>query len=257
MIDQVINNFNGFHLAVICCGFMVGGLVKGISSFGLPTVSIPLILLVLPLPVAISILAIPLIFTNFVQMMAAGGIKTSLRRHWILILPMLLGLPAGVYFLAIVNTQILTILLGILLVLITSLELMGVSLTFLKRREKIWGSIIGLASGLIGGMTSLFGILPIFFFVSLGLSKERFVSAVSILLFSGSVVLAISLQRTELLGPLEATYGLIGMIPIMLGIWIGTLIRKRVDQLFFRKVVLSLILIIGALMVYRSASALL
>ncbi|MBL4907702.1 MAG: sulfite exporter TauE/SafE family protein [Sneathiella sp.] len=255
MIDQVINEFNGAHFALICAGFLIGGLVKGISSFGLPTVSIPIILFVLPLPSAVSILALPLILSNFAQMISAGGIKASTKRHWPLLLPLLIGLPFGVYFLAIVNTQILTIVLGAVLILITSLELMGISLTFLKQHERVFGPVIGATSGVIGGMTSLFGIIPIFFLVSLDLSKEKFVSVVSVLLFSGSVVLAVSLERSALLGPLEAFYGLAGMVPIMFGIWVGTLIRKRVDQLLFRKIILSLILIVGISMIYRNFEA--
>lgn len=255
MFDQVINEFNGFHLAVICAAFMAGGLVKGISSFGLPTVSIPLILIVLPLPSAVSVLAVPLILSNMFQMILAGGIKLSIKRHWPLIGSMLIGLPIGVYLLSIVDIRVLTIMLGCVLILVASLELKGVSLSFLKNHEKIWGPVIGAASGVVGGMTSLFGIMPIFFFVSIGLSKERFVSAVSVLLFAGSLVLAISLERSSILGPLEATYGLIGMIPIMFSVWVGGQIRKRVDQVIFRKVILFLILIVGVSMILRSLNA--
>lgn len=234
---------------------MAGGLVKGISSFGLPTVSVPLILMVLPLPTVISVLAVPLILSNLFQMILAGDIKLSIKRHWLLIGSMLISLPIGVYFLSIVDIRFLTIMLGFILILIASLEIKGVSLSFLKNHEKIWGAVVGATSGVVGGMTSLFGIMPIFFFVSIGLSKEHFVSAVSVLLFTGSLVLAISLERSSILGPLEATYGLIGMVPIMFGVWIGTQIRKRIDQVFFRKVILSLVLIVGVSMIFRSLNA--
>jgi len=253
MIDQVISDFNILHISVICAAFLAGGFVKGVSSFGLPTVSIPFILIIAPLPTAISILAVPLIISNLFQMIFAGDIVGSIKRHWSLLLPLLIGLPVGVYFLALVDTQILTALLGVILVAITSLELRGISFTFLKSKEKLFAPIIGASTGIIGGMTSLFGIIPIFFFVSLGLPKERFVSVVSVLLFSGSLVLATSLQRSAFLGPLEATYGLIGLIPILIGVKVGTQIRKKVDQLFFRKIVLCLIFLVGISMIIRNA----
>ncbi len=256
MIDQIFNEFNSFHFAVICGALLLGGFVKGVSSFGLPTVSIPVLIFILPLPTAISILAIPMTLSNLVQMGVSGDIKGSVRRHWTLLLPLLVTLPIGAYFLAIVNTQLLTVMLGAILILVTSLDLMGISLTFLKKKEGLFAPLIGVTSGIIGGMTSLFGIMPIFFFVSLGLSKERFVSVVSVLLFSGSLVLSICLQRTAFLGPIEAFYGITGMIPILFGIWIGTLLRKRVDPLFFRKIVLVLILLVGVSMIYRSADSL-
>jgi len=256
MIDQIVQNFNLFHFAVICGALLLGGFVKGVSAFGLPTVSIPVIVFVLPLPFAISVLVIPMTLSNLVQMYFTGDVKGSIKRHWTLLLPLLLTLPIGTYLLAVVNTQMLTVILGIVLVIVTSLDLMGKSLTFLKEKQGFFAPAIGVSSGIIGGMTSLFGIMPIFFFVSLGLSKERFVSIVSVLLFSGSLVLAICLQRTDLLGVIQAFYGIVGMIPILIGIWIGTQLRKKVDPLFFRKVVLALILLVGLSMIYRAGIAL-
>jgi len=252
MIDQILSEFNIYHFGVICLAFSLGGLVKGISSFGLPTVSVPILILVLPLPTAISILAVPLVLSNFYQMLMAGDIKGSVQRHWSLYLSVLLSLPIGVYFLASADTSTLSIILGIVLIFVTSLELLGISFAFVKTKQAFIAPFIGVFSGVIGGMTSLFAIVPIFFFVAIGLEKNRFVSAVSVLLCTGSAVLAISLQRTNNLGALEAVYGIFGMVPIMLSIWIGTQLRKKVDQEFFRKVVLGLIFVIGISMIYRS-----
>lgn len=252
MIEQILNDFNVTHFAVICLAFSLGALVKGISSFGLPTVSVPILIMVLPLPTAISILAVPLVLSNFYQMMMAGDVKGSVQRHWSLYVTVLGTLPIGVYFLAAADTDTLSIILGVVLIFVTSMELLGLTFDFVKNKQAIIAPVVGIFSGVIGGMTSLFAIMPIFFLVAIGLNKERFVSAVSVLLCSGSAVLALCLQRTDHLGVLEAVYGLLGMIPIMLFIWIGTQLRKRVDQDFFRKVVLGLILLIGISMIYRS-----
>ncbi len=252
MLADLINAINPFHLAVICTAFFCGGLVKGTSSFGLPTVSVPILITVLPLPTALAVLAVPLVLSNVFQMFASGGIKAAIKRHWPLYLAILLTLPIGVYFLAIADISLLTIILGVALVIVTSLELFGIPLTFLKKHEHFYGPLIGVVSGIIGGMTSLFAILPIFFMVALGLEKEKFVSAVSVMLCSGSVLLAICLQRTDNLGSLELLYGVIGMIPIIIGIWLGTKLRDRVDQVKFRKFVLGLIFVIGLSMIYRA-----
>lgn len=251
MIDQLISDFNVTHFAVICLAFSLGALVKGISSFGLPTVSIPILILILPLPTAISVLAIPLVLSNFYQMMIAGDIKGSIQRHWSLYLPVLVTLPIGVYFLAIADTATMSIILGVVLIFVTSMELLGLTFDFVKNKQAYIAPVVGTFSGLIGGMTSLFAIMPIFFLVAIGLEKERFVSAVSVLLCSGSALLAICLQRADHLGTLEATYGLLGMVPIIFFLWVGAQLRKRVDQDLFRKVVLSLILLIGVSMIYR------
>jgi uncharacterized protein len=257
MLDNIINDFNVLHLIVICCALFSGGFVKGTSSFGLPTVSIPILITVFPLPTAVSVLAVPLVLSNVYQMVVSGGIRPAIKRHWILYLSLFISLPIGVYLLGIVDVRTLIPILGVVLVVVTSLELLGISLTFMRDHEKAFSPVIGIFSGIVGGMTTLFAILPIFFLVALGLDKDRFVSAVSVMLCFGSIVLAASLQRTDHLGTLEVTYGIIGMIPIILGIWLGTKIRNRVNQAVFRKIILSLILIVGISMIYRSRDILL
>ncbi|GLQ06124.1 sulfite exporter TauE/SafE family protein [Sneathiella chinensis] len=252
MLDQLLNDINLYHLTIICAALLCGAIVKGVSSFGLPTIAMPIMILVLPLPSAVSVLVVPLILSNLVQMSIAGDIKRSIKRHWNLYLPTLLSLPVGVYFLTSADTHLLTLVVGGVLTFVSLLELAGIQLKVLSRHETVFAPAIGIVSGIIGGMTTLFAIMPIFFLITLGLTKERFVSAVSVLLFSGSVVLAISLQRTAALGSLELVYGLIGMIPIYLGIKLGTHLRNYVNPDHFKKGVLSLLFLIGCSMIIRA-----
>ncbi len=252
MIAQYLPDFNLFHLLVVCLTLSFGGFVKGVSAFGLPTISVPIILSFMSLPAAVAILVVPMIVTNLVQMVMSGHIKLTFKRHWRLFAPLYLTIPIGVFLLSAVDTKYLLIVVGVVLIMVVTLEFSGVSFAFLGRREKIFGPLIGLVAGVIGGITTLFGILPIFFFVALGLDKEKFVAAVSVLLFTGSVALMLSLQSMNFLRLTELSYSLIGLGPLFAGMWAGTKVRHRIDQPTFKKVVLSLITLMGISMIYRA-----
>ena len=252
MIAQYLPEFNLFHLLVVCVAFALGGFVKGISAFGLPTIAVPIIVFFMSLPAAVAIMTIPMVITNFVQMMISGQIKSVIIRHWLLFLGLFIGLPIGVFMLSSVDTKYLLIGVGGFLILISTLEIFGISFAFLGTREKLYGPITGLAAGIIGGITTLFGTLPVFFFIALGLEKEKFVAAVSVMLFGGSIFLLLSLQSMDFLKPTEIAYSLLGLGPLFAGMWAGTRVRHWIDQKTFKKIVLGLVVLIGFIMIYRA-----
>ena len=254
MIAQYFPEFNLFHLLIVCIAFALGGFVKGISSFGLPTIAVPIIVFFMSLPSAVAIMVVPMVITNFVQMMISGQIKPVVARHWRLFLALFAGLPVGVFMLSAVDTKLLLIGVGGFLILIAGLEISGISFGFLGRREKLYGPIVGALAGIIGGITTLYGTLPVFFFIALGLEKEKFVAAVSVMLFAGSIFLLLSLQSMDFIRPTEVAYSLLGLIPLFAGMWAGTMVRYRIDQVTFKKIVLLLVAMIGVVMIYRAFS---
>jgi uncharacterized membrane protein YfcA len=252
MIAQYFPEFNLFHLLIVCLAFTLGGFVKGISAFGLPTVAVPIMVFFVPLPTAVAIMILPMMVTNFIQMLVTGQIKSSILRHWRLYLGLFLGLPIGVYMLSALNTDNLLIGIGVMLIVIALLELSVFSFGFLGRQEKISGPVIGFISGIIGGITTLYATLPVFFFIAIGLEKEKFVAAVSVMLFSGSIFLMLSLQSMDILGLTELAYSIIGLGPLFLSMWAGTKVRHLINQTTFRKFVLIMVAMIGVTMIYRA-----
>ena len=57
--------------------FLLAGTVKGLVGLGLPTITIALTSLVLPLPEAIALIALPTIFTNVWQAAVGGNFGSS------------------------------------------------------------------------------------------------------------------------------------------------------------------------------------
>src|SRR5205085_27609 len=72
--------------------FLLAGMVKGLVGLGLPTITIALTSLVLPLTEAIALIALPTIITNVWQAAVGGRFRVIVRRHWPLIAPLLVAL---------------------------------------------------------------------------------------------------------------------------------------------------------------------
>src|SRR5207247_1813025 len=77
-----------FGLAV----FLVAGTVKGLVGIGLPTITIALTSLVLPLTESIALITLPTVITNVWQAAVGGRFRYIVRRHWPLIMPLAVAL---------------------------------------------------------------------------------------------------------------------------------------------------------------------
>ena len=74
---------------------LLGGGIKGVIGLGLPLVSVPLLTYLLPVPVAISVLAAPVMVANCYQAMRGGLLVPVLRRIWPLLVAMVIGVLLG------------------------------------------------------------------------------------------------------------------------------------------------------------------
>ena len=85
-------------LLVVGAVFLLGGCVKGIVGFGLPTVSLALLTVALGLKDAMALIVVPSLLTNAWQALSGGAFLASLRRLGPFIAAMFVGawLGAGI-----------------------------------------------------------------------------------------------------------------------------------------------------------------
>src|SRR5260370_13425487 len=77
-----------FGLAV----FLIAGTVKGLVGLGVPTITIALTALVLPLPEAMALISLPTVVANLWQAAVGGKFRLIVRRQWPLIVPLMIVL---------------------------------------------------------------------------------------------------------------------------------------------------------------------
>ena len=118
--------------------------------------------------------------------------------------------------------------------------------------EKWAGPLAGAMGGLLGGISTIWGPPMMMYFVMLKLDKDTFVRTVGMAWFMFSVPLAIAYWRNGIFAGDVIYLSLYACVPGMIGIRIGEVIRERIDQDTFRKVMLVMLLLIGLNLIRRA-----
>jgi len=231
---------------------MAGGAVKGTTGLGLPLVSVPLLAYLVGLARATELMVVPIIATNLAQSFQGGNFRAIARRFWPLLLPLLLSIVASAYVLVRLPERVLDLILGVALMLLAPLLHFGTRLRVAQHQEWWLSPLIGLLSGALGGLSTIFGPPVMLYIRALRLGKTEFVAALSLIYLVGSLGIFIGIYGV---GP-----GRLGGIwlsaaaclPAFLGLWIGFRVQGRLSEQRFGQVLLGILMVIGASFIARS-----
>ena len=108
--------------------------------------------------------------------------------------------------------------------------------------------LVGLATGVVNGATGsqIFPVMP--YLLSLNISKDVLVQTINLSFTLSSVIMLVSLSTLNALNTESILTYALGIIPVMVGVRLGGKIRQRLDQERFKKAVMILIIVLGALL---------
>jgi uncharacterized protein len=247
--------FDPSTVLVMVGTFLIAGAVKGIIGLGLPTVSLALLTVALDLPTAMALLLMPSFVTNLWQSAVGGNARAILVRLWPFFLMATVAVWVGVLALARLNPSFLTALLGVLLVTYAVVNLGGVKLTIPSRYEVLAGPLIGTANGVLTGMTGSFVVPGVMFLQAIGLSRDVLVQAMGMLFTASTVALGIALQQSNFLTAEQAVLSASAVVPAMIGMIGGQVVRRRLSEQRFRTVFFVALLVLGAYIIANALRA--
>lgn len=246
--------FDAATIAVIAATFLLAGAVKGVIGLGLPTISLGLLTAALDLPTAMVLLIVPSLVTNIFQAGAGGHARTVLLRIW----PFLLMAGATVWIGAAALTRfdpdLLSGLLGVLLVSYAALGLSGARLAIPAGREAWAGPVLGAANGILTGMTGSFVVPGVMFLQAIGLSRDMLVQAMGMLFTVSTVALALALRGSNVMTAELGIASALALAPALIGMVLGQAVRQRISEARFRQVFFLAILVLGIYIVARAAA---
>src|SRR6056300_1524522 len=106
--------FDRDHILLISVIFLLSGFVKGISGIGLPAISLAFLTMFMGIKLAIALVVMPVLFTNFWQVFGKYKVGNIIIRIWPLLIFLFIFSLIGARVL--VNySDIFTLLLGIIL----------------------------------------------------------------------------------------------------------------------------------------------
>jgi uncharacterized membrane protein YfcA len=239
-------------LFAVAGGIAAGGLVKGTTGIGLPMVAMPIMVLAVDVPTAVALMTFPILASNLVQGMQGGRWKAVIRRFWPISLVQPLGMVAGAMILAWADQRILTGILGGMVVFFVVAVQFQPNWHISPAKERFITPVVGAFSGLSGGLSSFFGLPIAMYLLMLRMEKDEFVSAVGVTYTFGGISLIVVLGAFGLLGQQLYLYSILCIPAVLVGVWLGNMLRARLDPATFRRAVLVILFIAGLNLIRRS-----
>jgi uncharacterized membrane protein YfcA len=248
-----VSELDLFTVAWCAIALFLGGLIKGTLGVGTPLLTVPMMAMILPVQLAVVIMAIPVVVANVWQLVQADHTMDTVRRFWPTFVTLLAGTWIGVEILSSSNEQLLLLVVGIIVIAITFFQGSNYRMHLPPSLEKPAGAGFGLVSGIIGGLSSMFGPMLIIYLVSLGsLGKNQFVSTISFLYVAAVVPWTVTLIIYRILDLNTLILSSLAVIPVTIGLLLGQSLRKRISEQRFHRLVLIVLLCSGGMLLWRA-----
>jgi len=247
--------FDAVTLFAVTATFLVAGAVKGVIGLGLPTISLALLTVVLGLPEAMNLLLVPSFATNLWQALVGGHGRAVLRRLWPFLLMAALAVWAGSAALTRVDLNLLSALLGLLLVVYAAVSLVGFRVA-LSAPQQVWaGPLVGAVNGVLTGMTGSFVVPGVMYLQAIGLSRDMLIQAMGVLFTVSTLALAVALHGNSLLTAELGTLSAAALVPAVVGMVVGQRVRKGLSEQLFRRIFFVALFLLGAYIIASTLRA--
>ncbi|MEO0821723.1 MAG: sulfite exporter TauE/SafE family protein [Pseudomonadota bacterium] len=239
-------------LGFIFLAFLLAAAAKGVTGLGFSTCCLPLLTIAIGLKEALPLVFLPSLASNAAVILQAGHMREMARRFRWLYLGAGTGTAIGVAILGAVSGATAGAVLGAVLVAYCAFALSRPAWRLAARLERPLAGPVGLSTGVIAGLTGS-QVLPVMpYLLAIGLERERMVTTVNISFTLCSLVMATGLASLGLLGPEELLLSALGIGVAVIGVRLGTRVRKRLAPESFRLAVLVMLAFAGASLILRA-----
>ena len=226
---------------------LFAGFVKGTVGFAMPLIMIGSFSAFLPPEVALAGLILPTLATNLSQAFrdgVAAAIDTA-RRYWRFLTATLLLIPVSAQLVDELPRGAFLLLLGVPLTVYAGLLLAGRSLAIgLHHRVRAeW--LLGIAGGLYGGVSGVWGPPLMVLLLSTGTPRAQVVRAQGVVFLLGAVALRASHLQTGVLNAATLPFSAALALPALVGLMLGYRLGDRLDEALFRRCTHALLVVTG------------
>lgn len=232
--------------------FFAASFLKGLTGLGFSTLCLGFLAVFMDLKLAIPLVFLPSLSSNLMVMADAGHFLKALKRFWLLYLSAIPGLVAGILFLDRSRSDMPKVILGVVMLTYGVWGLRAGISRLSEKKEKQLLLPVGLLSGWVNGITGS-QIMPIMpYLLSLKMDRDMFIQTINSAFTFNTLIMMAGLGKLGMV-PLPILYiSAGGVLPVALGIFLGSRIRKKVTEEIYRKIVLILLIILGMSLTIRS-----
>jgi uncharacterized protein len=233
---------------LIIPAFVLGGTVKGALGVGLPLVTVPLLSLWLPIPQAIGLMVMPVLLSNLIQSREGAGLRRNVRRFAGMILSQFVVTVLVVKMTLSWSPSQLEFMVALSVLVAVALMAFTPNFEVGPRREAVASVAVGAASGVLGGISSLTGPLVISYLMALKLERDAFIGSISVIYLSGAIPLYGAMLYFGRIGIADVWLSCLALVPMGVGLLMGRALRKRLNEVLFRKILLLFLVMLAVLL---------
>ncbi len=238
-------------LSLGALSMVLGGAVKGTIGVGLPLVVIPLMSLVIPSPQAIGLMVMPVLLSNIWQAFDSGLILQSIKRFAPLLITQAIASIMTVKLTLALSIKQLNAMLAAAVILAVVMMAFKPVLTINARKESLVSALMGFASGMLGGVSTLTGPVIITYLMALKLNKDEFVGAISVIYFCGGLPLFAAMFWFDKIGMKDLGFSTMALLPMFIGLALGKRLRGKLNEEVFRKLLFAFLVAVSIVLLLK------
>jgi uncharacterized membrane protein YfcA len=245
------NPKTGFDMDIIiflCCIAFLGGLVQGLTGFGVVLVALPLMGFFIDIKIAIPLILMLGLVINFT--LICQLLEHVDHTKWILLfICSLPGIPIGICVLQYVESRSLELLIGCVVILTSLFSMLSTSST--KELNKFWACLAGFIAGFLGGSIGATG-PPVVIYTSLQPWDKLQMKAtmVSFFILAGLGILVFYIFNGLVTKQILIFFGY-SVPPLISGVACGVFIFNRINDTLYKRIIFMLLIVLGILLIAK------
>ena len=238
-------------LLLVAAAFALAGFAKGVVGFGLPTISIGLLAMVMSPTQAAAIMLLPSFVTNIWQMLQGGALRELANKLWPMSIGLCIGTWSGMGWMEGAAGRYGTSVLGVVVCLYALVTMASVKLTVPRRHERVTSLVVGIITGLLNATTGVFVIPAVPYMQALGLEKTRLVQALGLFFVVSTAALAVNIAASGVVSSAMMPLAPLALAAACIGMYLGQAARRRMPVETFRGAFLGGLFVLGVWLTFR------
>jgi uncharacterized membrane protein YfcA len=245
-----------FDLTYVLIGvsLLIAAFIKGATGLGFPLIATPALALLLDIRIAVTVLILPNLFMDSVQVIRDGFPYDIFRRFSSVIAPTIIGVFLGTMVLVKLPLWILNLCLGVTVVGFVVANMFRFDFTISPRGERILSPIVGFISGFLNGMTNAAGPTLAIYLYSLKLEKRVFVKSIATIFVTTKLSQLVAISTWNLLNWDTIKLSIQVLLFTLAGFYAGMKAQDSVNQRNFSRGLLVLLAVIGVILIVRAVT---
>jgi uncharacterized membrane protein YfcA len=238
-----------FYAAVLLSAFAV----RSAAGFGAGLIAIPMLAFILPVSTAVSVATV-LTTLSSIQQLSREWRQIAWRKFVVIFLYSMVGVGLGLYFIKLLDEDVLRHCLGVFLILYSIYALSEADTSRLLPRR--WHGALAAGVGIVGGLCSaLFGAgagpIYVVYFDILRLEKAVFRATMSAVVLLGGAARIVGYGSFGFYGHSTIALLAVGLPLVIVGSWLGDRLVYRLSARSFSRLVAAVMLLSGITLLIR------